>query len=637
MQVVRAASWLALMGALAAACGGSDLLLPSAGRPAAVAIVRGNNQSARIGEPLAEPIVVRVSDASGRPVAQAAVTFAVTSGAGGALTPQGATTDTEGQASTRWSLGTAAGEYTAEARVAGGTVDPVRFTAFAAAGTPARIALVKGDQQMSPVGTALPDSLVVRATDAADNPVEGVGIAWTIGGGGSVSAEATATGPDGRAGVVRVLGPAAGAQTTVATLGGVTGASLTFIATATSGAAGKLRLVTQPSASARIGIPFARQPQVQLIDNLDNPVRQAGRAVTVAIAAGPAGATLGGQRTRETDADGLASFTDLAISGTAGSYTLSFSGADLALTTSTSITVTSGEVSPTRSAVDAEPESFLVLAEKSTLTVRLVDELGNPVGGSSVTPTVDRSEGSFQPANALTDGSGRATFALTVSRPGRYILGARAGGVTLQGRDTVNAAKLPSALAIAAVPAAPTRALQPVRFNWTVTGNALAAPTGTVTISAGGVSCSAALGQGGCSITPLIAGTLTVTGTYAGDAVYLQSSTALEHQVVPVPTQVTAFSSSSPIATEAESVTLQATVVAEAGSPAGTTLTFSRDACGPTGVVLATRTVSSSGAASWTTKNLPLGTYPIFACYNGDQTYSASQGGPVIQTVTSRR
>jgi hypothetical protein len=638
MKVVAPIVWSGFLAALlVAACAGSDLLLPADARPAAIAIVQGNNQSARVGEMLAEPLTVRVADGAGRPVAQARVLFAVVAGAGANLSPDAATTDAEGRASAQWALGSAAGSYAAEARVEGSPIEPARFTAFAAAGIPALLSLVRGDAQLAPVGTALPESLVVRATDAAGNPIEGVRVTWTAGGGGSVSAEVNATGADGRAAVQRTLGPTAGLQTTRAEVTGVAGSPVNFAATASSGSAGKLLVVVQPSGTASIGAVFARQPQVQLLDNLNNPVAQSGRAVSVTIAAGPAGATLNGQRTRETDGSGVATFTDLAISGASGDYTLGFTGADLAPTTSTAITLTSGAISSIRSTVDADPESFGVIIGTSTVTVRVLDGQGNPIGGTPVVPGVDRSEATFQPASGSTDAGGRAVFTLRTTRTGRFIVGARAGTVTLQSKDTVDVVKLSSAITLATAPPSPTRALLPISVSWSVTGAAVA-PTGTVSVAAGSLSCSASVGSGGCTITPAVAGQLTIAASYSGDAVYLPSAATRPHLVILVPTAVAGFSSSRLTAADDESVTLQATLTSDAGPPSGTGLTFARDACGGAGTPLATRSVDAkTGLATWTTKNLPLGTYSLYACFAGTSSYASSQAGPIVQTVTSRR
>ena len=95
--------------AVATACGGNDLLLPADGRPAELAILQGNNQSARVGELLAEPLTVRVLDAAGRPVAQARVLFAVVAGTGASVSPDAVETDGDGRASAQWALGSVAG------------------------------------------------------------------------------------------------------------------------------------------------------------------------------------------------------------------------------------------------------------------------------------------------------------------------------------------------------------------------------------------------------------------------------------------------------------------------------------------------------------------------------------------------
>ncbi len=85
-------------------------------------------------------------------------------------------------------------------------------------------------------------------------------------------------------------------------------------------------LRTQPSSSASNGQRFDRQPIVQLRDSAGNDVAMADVEVTAAIASGPG--ELVGSKQRNTDADGRATFTDLAISGPAGTRTLVFTTTD---------------------------------------------------------------------------------------------------------------------------------------------------------------------------------------------------------------------------------------------------------------------------------------------------------------------
>src|SRR5207302_4201176 len=93
--------------------------------------------------------------------------------------------------------------------------------------------------------------------------------------------------------------------------------------TITAGAATQLALTTQPSSSAQSGVAFAQQPVIQVRDASGNAVSQSGVTVSAAIATG--GGVLGGTLTATTNGSGVASFTNLAITGAAGDRTLTFS------------------------------------------------------------------------------------------------------------------------------------------------------------------------------------------------------------------------------------------------------------------------------------------------------------------------
>jgi hypothetical protein len=82
----------------------------------------------------------------------------------------------------------------------------------------------------------------------------------------------------------------------------------------------QLGLSVQPSSSVESGVVFVSQPVVELRAASGVVVAQAGVTVTVAIASG--GGTLGGTVTATTDADGVASFSGLSITGVAGDRTL---------------------------------------------------------------------------------------------------------------------------------------------------------------------------------------------------------------------------------------------------------------------------------------------------------------------------
>ena len=101
------------------------------GSPTTVILVSGNNQSARPGEELPSPLVVRLVDDAGNGVPDRAVSWIVATG-GGNVSSATSNTDEDGRASTRWTLGGSAGQNTLNAVVSG--VGVVGFTATASSG-----------------------------------------------------------------------------------------------------------------------------------------------------------------------------------------------------------------------------------------------------------------------------------------------------------------------------------------------------------------------------------------------------------------------------------------------------------------------------------------------------------------------
>jgi hypothetical protein len=520
---------------LALGCGGSDLLLPGANQPAAIAVVKGDGQSGVAGGILAESLVVKVTDATSRPVAQVRVAFVPDAG-GGRTQPDTVVTDNSGNAAALWILGTQSGSHKVQANVVGSSQIVASFTANISAGTPAHFQLVSGNAQTAPAGAALSSALVVKALDAQGNPVPGIVVSWSVTGGGAVNPVTSTTGSDGTASTQRTLGPVAGAQTTIANAGDIPGSPITFSATATSGSAGQLSITTQPAGTATVGQTLTTQPQVQLRDNLGNPVAQAGIAVTASLGAGsPAGGTLNGQLTQPTDATGLATFTDLAIGGATGAFTLSFSGANLAAVTSTQITVTSGAPSATLSGVSASPGTVAIGAA-STITVTVRDVLGNLMPGVSVTPAADDPSGTLTPGQGTTGANGTVTFSFKGTKVRTYRISAQAGGVAIVQSASVQVTKAPTTTTITSDNPDPSLVTQPVTVVFTVT-SASGTPSGNVTVSDGQVSCSAGLTviagvpTGQCNISPISVGNRTITASYPGNDVFAASSGTASHRV----------------------------------------------------------------------------------------------------------
>ena len=112
-------------------------------------------------------------------------------------------------------------------------------------------------------------------------------------------------------------------------------------------------ITTQPSTSAASGASFGQQPGIQLRDASNNAVSQSGVVVTATIATG--GGSLGGTATATTNSSGVASFTNLAITGVAGARTLSFDAPSLSGATSGTITLSAGTAS--QLAIAAQPST----------------------------------------------------------------------------------------------------------------------------------------------------------------------------------------------------------------------------------------------------------------------------------------
>ena len=93
------------------------------------------------------------------------------------------------------------------------------------------------------------------------------------------------------------------------------------------GVPASLAVATQPWISSASGVGLIQQPAVQVRDACGDPVLQAGIGVTASLASGTG--TLGGTTTATTDSSGIATFTNLFITGAEGEYTIGFASSGL--------------------------------------------------------------------------------------------------------------------------------------------------------------------------------------------------------------------------------------------------------------------------------------------------------------------
>ena len=181
----------------------------------AVAITSGGAQSATVNTTIASPVVAKVTDQSGNPIAGLIVTFTTAATSGSVSTAQ-ATTDATGSASVTWTLGTVAG--TDSMTVSVGSLTPTTVVATATPDAPAALTIVAGNGQTATVDAMLSTTLEVKVTDQYGNVVPSAVVNWTDDSGGTFSTTSTLTDLNGIAQVQYTLGPTPGPEDVVASI-----------------------------------------------------------------------------------------------------------------------------------------------------------------------------------------------------------------------------------------------------------------------------------------------------------------------------------------------------------------------------------------------------------------------------------
>jgi hypothetical protein len=184
-------------------------------------------------------------------------------------------------------------------------------------------------------------------------------------------------------------------------------ATQTFTLTVNPGAATKAMMTTQP-AGAVSGSAFTTQPVVRVTDSGGNTVTTSEVVVTVSKASGSG--TLSGTTTA-TAVDGVATFTNLVITGTAGDFTLIFTSAPLTAVTSSSFALSAGAATKVAITVASVGTTDNV-AFTTQPQITIQDSDGNTVTSSNavVTATISGVDGTLIGSTTATASSGVATF-----------------------------------------------------------------------------------------------------------------------------------------------------------------------------------------------------------------------------------
>ncbi len=223
-----------------------------------------------------------------------------------------------------------------------------------------------------------------------------------------------------------ITGLLVGTTSVTASVGSVTSAPLSV--TTTPGTPTRLALRTQP-AGAAVGAPFATQPIVEVRDAAGNVVTSSAAAVTVALGTG--GGALAGTTTVNAAA-GVATFTDLSLTGTVGARTLAFTSTGLTAVNSGSFALAAG--APARLVITRQPVGGAVGAALLTQPILELRDVSNNVSTGStaqVTAGLTGFTGTVNGTVAVAAVAGVATFTnLAVNgQPGTYALAFSSPGV----------------------------------------------------------------------------------------------------------------------------------------------------------------------------------------------------------------
>lgn len=410
------------------------LLSVVAGTPAAVAINAGEGQSTQVGTFVPAAPAVKVTDASGNGVAGVNVTFtAVTPGSqvqigAATATSLSTTTNLAGIASAGWQVSTTAGTQTMSVTAGALAGSPLTFHATATSATAVKMTVLSGTPASVTVGAPIATPVLVQITDAFGNAVSQTGV--------NIQATATVQPSNQTFGGSATTNASGVASIALGTFSGQIGAAtITFVSgglspnttgsfPVTAGAASKLVVAVQPPNTTVSGAQLTPQPSVQIADVGGNAVGVSGQHVLASVT--PAGASITGTLDIVTNAQGVASYTDLAVSASVSVRQLTFTNTTYGTVNSNVFNVTAGAATKLAITTPPSPATTSGAALSQQPAIQLQDASGNAVltSGVVVTATLASGTGSLTNATATTNASGVATFSgLTISgAPGSFTL-----------------------------------------------------------------------------------------------------------------------------------------------------------------------------------------------------------------------
>jgi hypothetical protein len=435
---------------------------------------------------------VQSLSANGHVVANATINFGTLNGQG-SVSPASATTDLNGLAVTQMTLGSSLGTYVFTATLAGTPSVVTRVSATATAAAAAALSILSGNNLSDTVRSTLAQPLRVKVTDAFGNAVSKqiVNFQVTAGRASLVAAVGTApqtliqtaTDTNGIAQVSLVADTLAGPIVVTASLPQTTVPAVAFAATVKAGQPALLTMLQQPSATAQATIRLGVQPKVQVADQFGNPVAVSGLLIDVnpvfdcalracgrIVPAGTGRPSLnrtaapstsripvptaisrtrsisdtfpqgiGGKTEAQTDANGVATFSNLSLNLSTGPWQLQFvdttSGVTLSPAVSSDVQLSPGPAASIIAWGVADTTFLQLTGDSLTPSVRIIDKVGNGVPNVSVNFVRLDSFSVFTNVSTQTDADGIATaglWLLPVGVPGPFQIQAIPGGPSLE-------------------------------------------------------------------------------------------------------------------------------------------------------------------------------------------------------------
>ncbi len=311
-------------------------------------------------------------------------------------------------------------------------------------------------------------------------------------------------------------------------------------------------------------------------------------------------------------------------------------GGDTNFATSTSPTLTQTVNQDTSTSVVAPSANPSVSGQSVMFTATVT---ANSPGSGMPTGTVTFKDGSTVLGAGLLNGSGQATFNTSALSVGSHSITAVYGGdgnfTTSTSSAFTQTVNQDASTSVVISSANPSIFGQSVTLTATITANSPGSgtPTGMVTFEDGstvfGTGTLNGSGQAAFNASGLSVGSHSITVIYGGDTHFTTSTSSALTQTVNQSTTNAVVTLSSNPAVFGQSITLTATVSANApgtGTPTGT-VTFKDGS-----TVVGTGTLNGAGIATFSTSGLSVGNHSITVVYGGDTNFTTSTSAIVTET-----